>query len=248
MGDKTKTVTSATPPLILSSGNLALAYDDPFSVAPAAPTAVAGRLSFWMVVHVNAMAVDNANVIGMDYSILPSNVEIVEWKNGLGEIEYNDRPRLRENFIDVTPYCSLFQQYMTLLMGITLPQAKKIQIDLIAVLFESKRQAPYHYPVAAGDYYWDASDATMQASTVPAIQNLNAKVNEIGGKLNDAIPSLNSAGSNMTTQVNGTIVPAGNDISNAVNINIVNQVNALVNEINSSIVVPEKNIVSEFNT
>src|SRR5215469_412714 len=243
-----KTVTSATPPLVLSRGNLALAYDDPFSVAPTAPTtAVAGALSFWMVVHVNAMAVDNAGVIGMDYSTLPSNVEIVEWKNGLGQIEYNDRPRLRENFIDITPYCSLFQQYMNLVIGITLDQAKKIQIDLIAALFDSKRQAPYHHPVAAGDYYWDASDATMFPSTIPAIQDLISKLNQLIGQLNPAIPALNSAGQSTVSQVNNTVVVGGNTLSNAVNINVVTQVNALVNEINSHAIAPEISIYTEFN-
>jgi hypothetical protein len=244
------TISTATPPLVLTDGNLALAYDAPLSVAPAAAYTTQNsnaRLQFWIVVHVGVMAVDNVSVDGMDLTTLPSNVEIVEWKTGVGEIEYNDRPRLRENFTDVTPYCPLLQQFMTRLVGITLDQAKKIQIDLIGVLFESKRQAPYHHPVAAGDYSWDASDATMVTSMIPSIQSAISTINQINAQLGTVIPALNSAGSSLAASVNSNVVTGGNNLSSAINTNVVNPTNALRDEINSAIVTPERTIHDEFN-
>jgi hypothetical protein len=250
------TVSTATPPLVLTGGNLALAYDAPFSVQPTIyasqnPTA---RLRFWMVRHVGAMAVDNANIVGMDFTALPIGVAIVEWKAGVGEVEYDDRPRLRENFTDVTPYCPFLQQFMTRLTGITLTQAQKIQCDLIGVIYEAKRQAPYHYPVAAGDYSWDASDTTVYSSTIPAIQDLITKINQLIVQLNPAIPALNTADANNTTAgntlsnaINSNVVNGGNTLSGAINSNVVNPVNAIKDQVNSYVAAPAANMYSEFN-
>jgi hypothetical protein len=213
-------------------------------------------------------SVDNASVSGMNFSILTPDIWMVQWTEGKGEIERQTADGknlngLREPFIDVTPYAPLFQQFLTLMQAkaLLLPQAKKVQIDLINLIFDSKRQAPFHYPVAAGDYYWDATDATLFSSTVPAIQNTIAKVNEIIARLNTQFPALdsadaavigqvNSADGSIVSQVNSSIVTAGNTTSSAVNsnvvspgdllisqvmVNIINQGNALRDQINTNI-------------
>jgi len=213
---------------------------------------------WWILPSQGRVTVDDATLTGIDCSSVPADVYLIRWWGTKGEILYNHDARLpiRDKFTDITPYIDLFNQWMSLAESsppqpsppISLSQAQSVKVDIIAALFNSKRQAPFHYPVAAGDYSWDASDATMQASTVPAIQNLNAKVNEIAGKINTAIPALNSAGQSTVGQVNNTVVGGGNTLSNAVNINIVEQVNALVNEINSKIAAPEISIYTEFNS
>jgi hypothetical protein len=222
-------VTTATPPLVLSDGNLALAYEPPLSVEPIAYTSEQpkARLRFWMVRHIGAMSVDNTNVIGMDYANLPPHVAIVQWQAGVGEIEYDDRPRLRENFVDVTPYCPFLQQFMNRLVGITVTQAKKIQCDLIDVLYESKRQMPYHYVIAAGDYTWDATDdvvAAMSIATIPSIISILVGTSDstVVGKINT-----------LADQINANIVVPGNQNKN--------NGNTMIGEINSNIVTPGNN-------
>jgi hypothetical protein len=130
-------------------------------------------------------AVDNASVSGMDFSTLPINSWMVQWTDGKGEIENQIDPNtndngLRASFIDVTPYASFFQQFLTLLPGLTLAQAQKVQTDLIKQIFESKRQDPFHYPVASGDYSWDASDEALFSSHGAQLQN---NLTEIGASV-----------------------------------------------------------------
>jgi hypothetical protein len=121
-------------------------------------------------------SVDNASVTGMDFSTLPANSWMVQWTDGKGEIENQIDPNtndngLRASFIDVTPYTPFFQQFLTLLPGLTLAQAQKVQTDLIKQIFESKRQDPFHYQVASGDYYWNASDEALFSSYGAQLQN-----------------------------------------------------------------------------
>ena len=92
--------------------------------------------------------VDNAAVKGMDFSALLRQPDLwmVQWTEGKGEIERSRSMRttstnlngLREQFIDVMPYAPFFQQFLTLMQaqGLLLPQAKKVQIDLIDEIFE----------------------------------------------------------------------------------------------------------------
>jgi hypothetical protein len=208
------------------------------------------------------MSVDNATVRGMDYSELledEPDLWMVEWKEGRGELErmdvenFDNLNGLRENFVDIIPYCPFFDQFLTLLKlkALTLTQAKKVKGELIGEVFNAKRQAPYHHPVAAGDYWWDATDATLFASTVPALQNSIAKVNEIIGKLNTNMPGLNNADASIVSQVNSGAIAPGDALTAQININIRDQGNAikveltsvmqnviavLVNEINGSLV------------
>jgi hypothetical protein len=143
------------------------------------------------------MGVDNAAVIGMDYSGLPANVYIVEWKEDHGEIEYNDRePGLRENFIDIIPYAPYFQDFLSKLASPTLAQAKKMQIDIISLIYVSKRQLPFHYVVSAGSYDWDATDGETAAMSLQVIP----KFYDVLGSL---ISQINANDQNIISQANG---------------------------------------------
>jgi hypothetical protein len=181
------------------------------------------------------MSVDNSSVKGMDFStLLTPNPDLwmVQWTDGKGELERQTASGenlngLREIFIDILPYCPLFQQFLTLMQAkaLLLPQAKRVQVDLIVEVFNSKRQLPFHYPVAAGDYWWDASDETLFASTASGLQNAIAAINAIVARLNTVVPALNA-----------------NDAS------IVVQGNTIVNEINSDIVTPSNNALNTITT
>ena len=179
-------------------------------------------MRWWLNTDHKAFAVDNAVVKGMDFSALPPELWMVQWQDGKGEIENqidkdtNDNG-LRENFIDVVPYAPYFQDFLRLVPYLTLPQAKKVQIDLIRQIFESKRQAPFHYPIAAGDYWWDATDETLFSSTIPAIQNATNSINQVIAALNAAIAHINSNlvgiinqnagyGNTLVAQVNSNVV------------------------------------------
>jgi hypothetical protein len=199
------------------------------------------------------MSVDNASTRGMDFSDLLTaepDIWMVQWAEGKGEIErlkinsdntVENLNGLRETFIDVVPYAPYFQQFLQLMQAkaLLLPQAKKIDIDLIREIFESKRQAPFHYPVAAGDYWWDATDETLMSSTVGAIQNATASLNAVIAALNTAIAHINASlvpaintnagiGNTLVAQINATIV-------GGVNSAVVGGVNGFVGTYNAAI-------------
>jgi hypothetical protein len=186
---------------------------------------------WWLNTDHKAFSVDNSAVSGMDFSALDPNLWMVQWTEGKGEVEFQttggeNLNGLREGFYDVTPYVGLFQQFLTKVPGLTLDQAKKVQIDLIKQLFESKRQMPYHYPIIAGDYWWDATDGSLFASTAGGLQNATASINQVIAALNSVVAHYNS---NFVGIINQN---AGYD-----NV-LVGQLNRLVDEINGNIVTP----------
>jgi len=185
-------------------------------------------------------SVDNASVNGMDYSMLDPNLYMVQWTDGKGEIEYqvdintNDNG-LRESFFDVTPYVPFFKQFLQKIPLLTLEQAQKVQIDLIKQLYDCKRQMPYHYSVAAGDYWWDASDATMSASTAGGLQNTIAKVNAVITQLNTVMPTINTA---IIDKSNTSFT----QVVNGVNGSVIDKVNSNVNLANATLSVYNDNV------
>jgi hypothetical protein len=208
-------------------------------------------MRWWLNTDHKAFSVDNSFVRdGMDYSALRPDLWMVQWIDGRGEIEYQDpngiNPNgtpglnlngLRETFADIGPFAPYFQQFLRLMQTnaaqpLTLAQAQKVQSDLITEIYNYKRQLPFHYPVASGDYYWDATDATLSASFVPSIQNLNNKLNEVIAKLNNNMPALDAMDTSIVTQTNV----------------VVGQANALRDETNSSIVSPVTSLRDELNT
>lgn len=198
-------------------------------------------MRWWLNTDHKMFSVDNAGVRGLDFSTLPPDVWMVQWTDGKGEIERQDADGknlngLREDFIDIIPYAPFFQQFLTLLPGLTLPQAKKVQIELIEEVYNSKRQAPFHYPIAAGDYWWDATDATLFSSLIPSLQNAIASINAIVAALNEKMPALGAADASIYSQVNSNVVAVGDAFVGQVNANVVAPGNGLRDEINANIV------------
>lgn len=218
-------------------------------------------MRWWLTTDApRVFSVDNAAVKGMDFSALEPDIWMVQWTEGKGEIERQDDDGnnlngLREPFIDITPYAPFFQQFLRLIKAkaLLLPQAKKVQTDLIREIYESKRQLPFHYPVAAGDYWWDATDETLFSSTASGLQNTIAKLNTVIDKLNGLVPGINSVDANLAATANsadsaiisginaqfGTINAGISAIGNV----LVAQVNSAIAEINSSIVTPHNNAI-----
>lgn len=182
-------------------------------------------MRWWIIRDPVRMSVDNDAVANIDLSDFPPELWMVEWREGRGETQPDaNEPGangLRRNFIDVTPWVHYFPRFMRALPYLTIDQAKKIQIDLINELYESKRQAPFHYPVAAGDYWWDASDGTMFGSTTAGLQNAIAKVNEIIARLNSAIPFLDDADEDLKADSNVYLRDAGNALISYLNVTVV---------------------------
>jgi len=203
-------------------------------------------------------SVDNAAVKGMDFSTLAPDVWMIQWSEGKGEIERQSDDGenlngLRETFIDLTPYAPLFQQFLQLIKAkaLLLPQAQKVQVDLIREIFESKRQAPFHYPVAAGDYWWDATDATLFASTAAGLQNVTATANALVTALTKLINDINA---HLSDVINTSIAPVGNQLvtdTNAtidgIRTGIVNPANAAFDDIDGHAVDPGNALVGYIN-
>lgn len=193
-------------------------------------------MRWWLNTDHGRFSVDNAVVNGMDLSTLDPSIWMVQWTDGKGEIERqvdkdtNDNG-LRETFVDVIPYAPFFQQFLSLCPRLTLTQAKKVDIDLIRQIFEGKRQAPFHYPIAAGDYWWDATDETLMSSTVAAIQNATASLNEVITKLNSVVAWYNN---NFVSVINEN-AGHGNSLVGAINGVLVVQINANVDAHNNTV-------------
>jgi hypothetical protein len=105
------------------------------------------------------ISIDN-QPLAVDTSLVPSNVSVViyDCTAGAGNMEYNDRLRLLEPFIDVTPYVSFVNAWLTAAINqITLAQAKLVKIGLIEGIFNSKRQLP----ITVLGYTWDATDQSL---------------------------------------------------------------------------------------
>ena len=212
-------------------------------------------MRWWLNTDHKTFSVDNAGVRGVDTSALSPDIWMVQWSEGKGEIERqtadgDNENGLREQFYDITPYVPFFKQFLTLMQAkaLLLTQAKKIQIDLINQLFESKRQLPFHYPVASGDYWWDATDSSMTSAVVPSLQNTTAKVNEIINKVNEIVVALNSRMPAIIATGDSVIVQSNSNVNmtNAAVAEVIANVNAyVVGYINSYIVNPHNQLYGE---
>lgn len=197
-------------------------------------------MRWWLNTDAKRFSVDNAVVNGLDFSALPTDVWMIQWQDGKGEIERqfdkdtNDNG-LRERIIDILPYCPYFQDFLEMVPYLTITQAKKVQVDLINEVYNSKRQMPYHYPVAAGDYWWDATDDTLYSSTAAGLQNTIASLNQVIDKLNTLVASINAIDATIVQGVNAQMGTINSGISAVGNV-MIGQVNAMIGEINSDIV------------
>jgi len=108
------------------------------------------------------VSIDN-QPLTVDTSLVPSNVALVSYdcSSGVGNLEYNDRLRLLEPFVDVTPYASFVNAWLTqassIAFPITLAQAKIVKIGLVDGIFNSQRQLP----ITTQGQTWDASDQSL---------------------------------------------------------------------------------------
>ena len=116
------------------------------------------------------MSIDN-QPLAIDTSSVASNIEIVVYdcSAGSGNLEYNDRLRVLEKFIDVAPYAPFVNVWLQASLLTQLPPtivlAKQIKLALVDGIFNSKRQLP----ISFASNMWDASDqalAEMQAAIV----------------------------------------------------------------------------------
>jgi hypothetical protein len=152
----------------------------------------------WSIVPaVNVVQVDNVNAVDVDMTGMAANVFCVEWREGRGELETTTAPGLRTIFYDVTPYTVFFQRFMTELNGngaITLPQAQKIQTDLIEVLFDGKRQAPMAFtPTAGTAASWSADDTEVAAMSLQMLGGTGSNIsNSLVSQINAMIDSINA--------------------------------------------------------
>jgi hypothetical protein len=181
-----------------------------------------------------AMAVDNQLCNDLDLSVIDPSVFMVEWRDsGTGEIEVIGNG-LRSNFIDITPFAQIFQQFLGKVPNLQLGQAKKVQNDLIAQIGSAKQQAPFHYPVAAGDYYWDPSNPTGNASLTSVTQNLVTKTNEISSKLNSAMPALDNSDAVIVAGINSNIGTPHNQMLIEINTSIVPSITTSVTALSNA--------------
>jgi hypothetical protein len=116
------------------------------------------------------MSIDN-QPLAIDISLVASNIDIVAYDctAGSGTIEYNDRLRVLEKFIDFAPYAPFVNVWLQASLLTQLPPtialAKQIKLALVNGIFNSKRQLP----ISFASNTWDASDsalAEMQAAIV----------------------------------------------------------------------------------
>jgi hypothetical protein len=169
--------------------------------------------------------------IDVDCSALPSDTASVKWT---GEEGYS-RPyntSLNIPLTDPSPYQPFINGWMTARSAQpvppTLAEAKTIKIELITSIFDAKRQAPFHYVVAAGDFMWEATDsacAGMSLATLPSL--LGALTGTSDGTVVGKINAL-------ADQINAKIVAPGNAFENQVNQWIVNVCNANFSSGNSA--------------
>ena len=154
--------------------------------------------SWSLVPGVQVMLVDNVNANDLDCSGLPSNLYMVEWREGRGETETTDAPGLRTTFTDISPYAPYFQRFMTVKSTdgsvFSLTQAKKIQTDLITCLFDDKRQAPITYSVAAqANAVWSANDTDVAAMSLQMVGGTGSSVStSLVSQINAMIDAINS--------------------------------------------------------
>lgn len=199
-------------------------------------------MRWWLITDTKQFSVDNAVVKGLDFSALDPSIFMVQWTDGRGEIERQvdintNHNGLREAFVDILPYVGYFRQFLTVLPLLTLVQAQKVITDLIGEVYNSKRQAPFHYAIVAGDYSWDATDNTLFSSTAAGLSNTTATLNALIDKVNALVAAVNA---NIVAGVNTNVVAAANT-------NIVGGVNAIATVGNSVITQVNSHIVDTLN-
>jgi hypothetical protein len=189
-------------------------------------------MRFAIMANAGSMTVENAGIVGLDVSTLDPTINMVQWRDGKGEIERYDQQRLRDISIDPTPYAPFMQQFMRIIDPLSLDQAKKLQTEFIGELFDSKCQAPFHFVIAAGDFMWDCtypSIAAMSSVGLPALYNT------LLGSSNSTISDINNRFSSVASQVNssvGTLIGSINSVLGT----IANNFTIIINQTNDRVI------------
>lgn len=148
----------------------------------------------------DVMAIGNASLKFDFKSMVPANVEIISWGDWVGRIEYNDRPRVLEEFKDPAGAALMPPIQIPLLINswitnaaalpapLTLDQAKQIKIDLVEALYFYKRQLPYSYL----GYQWTALDEDITSGAMKMIPYIFGTVAGGGGLIGQINVRLDS--------------------------------------------------------
>ena len=143
----------------------------------------------------NLVVIDNA-AIEINCSALPANVAMIVWHDDIGKIEYNDRPAMRTDFTDPSPYIPFLNAWMTAFSTqvppLQLPQAKKVKTDLVEALYDYKRREPYTY-----GWVYDANDEAVMFMN-STLANI---LSDTGGP-GSLVPSINNTFHSLTLQLN----------------------------------------------
>jgi hypothetical protein len=143
---------------------------------------------------------------------LALNINFVQWNGvtGIGQIIYNDRMPLPEQFTDPSPYQAYINQWITTSAlaatnPLSLVQAQAIKNSLIGTIYGVKRQQPVNATVTAGNYNWDASDSAVARMNTLAsfayIDNVNSIISTFDSEISTFIGDYNGLRSGYTSFV-----------------------------------------------
>jgi hypothetical protein len=158
-------------------------------------------MNFVAIRSENRMSIDNS-VIELDLSgRLAPNIELLIWRGaaGVGEIEYNDRPRALQQFGDVMPYIGLVDYFLSAAnaqtnaipatFNLTLETAQRIKSGAVEIIYNSKRRLPIYAWTSSGTYWWSASDDSVISAQSMMIELPGAL--DLIGQINDRISDIN---------------------------------------------------------
>jgi hypothetical protein len=207
--------------------------------------------------EMNTMFVDDMWVAELDVSSLPSDVTRVKWNGTDGWIKHVNAT-LESRITDPSPYQPQLNAWTTARLSVTPPptlaEAKSIKITLIEQLFDLKRQAPFHYVVAAGDFMWEATDGAAAGMAIATLPGLLATLTgtsdgTVVGKINTLADQINAnivaPGNAFENQVNQWIVNPGN-ANWSEGVSAFNSINSIFGQVNSNIAGPAGTFVSHY--
>jgi hypothetical protein len=193
----------------------------------------------------------------VDCSTLPSDVASVKWTGTDGYLR-RYASNLNEPLTDPSPYQSFLNAWTSARLSADVPptlgEAKAIKIKLINDIFDIKRQAPFHYVIAAGDFMWDADDgavAGMSIATIPSLLSILTGTSDgtVVGKINALVDEINSKvvapGNAFENQVNVWIVDAANGNFSAGN-SAFGSINGVFGQVNSNIIGPANSFFDHY--
>lgn len=169
---------------------------------------------------------------------LALNVDFVEWDGvkASGEIIYNDRIPLPEQFTDPSPYQDYVNQWMTgaaaAALPLTLAQAQAVKSSLVDSIWAGKRDAAVTVVTSLGSYDFDTDSLGDLTSWVPSVAAIVAQINAI----NDAIVT-------MVTSFNTSLNTFDGDVNTRFD-----SINSMVSGLNTSLATFDSALGTEMGT